>query len=171
MQPAAARPKPFHWTIERDRHQRALARKKQVAGWCIRGHVVDCQNRRTSGVSSEPRYTPSRSVYLKKNRKRRPSGKNSGSRGLPVPAPLTAVGYHRGRHAHELPVWKPSYGAKSMVPFGLQLPPNARGASASTSGFPPSRSRRFSFPSAKKPIERLSGAQNGKLAPSVPASG
>jgi hypothetical protein len=30
---------------------------------------------------------------------------------------------------------------------------------------------RFSLPSAKNPIDRLSGVQNGYLAPSVPASG
>ena len=33
-----------------------------------------------------------------------------------------------------------------------------------------STSRRFNFCSAKKPIDRPSGDQNGKLAPSVPVS-
>ncbi len=36
---------------------------------------------------------------------------------------------------------------------------------------PPPTSSRFSAPAAKKPMERLSGDQNGNRAPSVPASG
>src|SRR2546421_9721405 len=36
---------------------------------------------------------------------------------------------------------------------------------------PPPMSIRFSLPPAKKPIDRLSGDQNGYLAPSVPVNG
>src|SRR5262245_29022472 len=46
-----------------------------------------------------------------------------------------------------------------------------RPALARTCGEPPSISNRFNLPSAKKPIERLSGDQNGRAANEVPANG
>src|SRR5437016_13509174 len=57
-----------------------------------------------------------------------------------------------------------------MMPSGLHVPPRAV-EEVSVCGDPPARSRRFSLDPSKKPIDRLSGDQNGKLAPSVPASG
>ena len=62
-------------------------------------------------------------------------------------------------------------GANTMTPSRLHAPPFALGALARTCGGPPAMSIRFSLPSAKNPIDRLSGVQNGYLAPSVPASG
>ena len=59
-----------------------------------------------------------------------------------------------------------------IVPFWLQAPPRPWPGpmSASARGAPPPRSTILSLPPAKKPTRRLSGAQNGKLASSVPAS-
>jgi hypothetical protein len=47
----------------------------------------------------------------------------------------------------------------TIAPAALQLPPSGNGASASVCGGPEPASIRFSFPDAKKPIERLSGDQ------------
>src|SRR5437867_7137313 len=52
----------------------------------------------------------------------------------------------------------------------FQVPPRPA-ASANVVTNPLPTSIRFSFPSAKKPIERLSGDQNGNAAFSVPTSG
>ena len=60
-----------------------------------------------------------------------------------------------------------TFAANKMTPSRLQAPPRPFDASASSCAFPPGRSRRFSLASAKKPIARLSGAQNGNVAPSV----
>ena len=59
-----------------------------------------------------------------------------------------------------------------MMPSTLHVPP-PKGvvASHNTVGTPPDTSTFFSFPSAKKPTNRLSGDQNSDVAPSVPASG
>src|SRR5262245_39637859 len=59
---------------------------------------------------------------------------------------------------------------KRISPRELQLPPLGKRASASTCGGPPDASILFNFPSAKKPIEALSGDQKRPVAPSVPAS-
>src|SRR5262245_64799632 len=58
-----------------------------------------------------------------------------------------------------------------MVPSGFHAPPRLAGALANAWGSPPARSIRFSLPPAKKPIDRLSGLQNGYSAYSVPTSG
>ena len=61
-----------------------------------------------------------------------------------------------------------------MTPSAFQVPPRPLGAGASVCGVPPPpepTSSRLSVPSATKPTARLSGAQKGKVAPSVPASG
>ena len=52
-----------------------------------------------------------------------------------------------------------------------QVPLVPVGASHSVTGMPPATSTFFSFPSAKKPIQRPSGDQNGDRLPSVPAIG
>src|SRR5262249_19379187 len=58
-----------------------------------------------------------------------------------------------------------------MTPSRLHVPPGLKpGASASTCGLPPVTSIFFSFPSAKNPMKRLSGDQNGQDPPSVPGS-
>ena len=61
-----------------------------------------------------------------------------------------------------------------MTPSRLHDPPvvpaSASAASLITIGELPLISTRFSLPAEKNPIERLSGDQNGKSAPSVPAS-
>src|SRR5262249_7304629 len=62
-------------------------------------------------------------------------------------------------------------GTNRMVASRLQLPPPSFGAGATTITGPADASMVFSIPSAKKPRARLSGDQNGSLAPSVPASG
>src|SRR5262249_51413426 len=65
----------------------------------------------------------------------------------------------------------------TMTPSRFQVPPppeppeTAGSASHNTSGGPPAASIFFSLPSAKKPMNLLSGDQNGADAPSVPASG
>src|SRR6266567_5845373 len=62
-------------------------------------------------------------------------------------------------------------GENRIVPSGLQVPPLPKGASHITSAEPPLRSIVFNLPPAKKPRDRLSGDQKGKVAPSVSASG
>ena len=57
-----------------------------------------------------------------------------------------------------------------MVPFGPQDAPRPMGASQMIVAGPPPMSMRFSLASAKKPIERLSGDQKGKIASSVPGN-
>jgi hypothetical protein len=59
-------------------------------------------------------------------------------------------------------------GVNRMVPSAFQVPPRPFGASASTCGAASPMSMRFSLPAPKNPIDRLSGAQNGNDAPSVP---
>jgi hypothetical protein len=60
-----------------------------------------------------------------------------------------------------------------MTPSPFHVPPEPAldCAGARVCGGPPTRSRRFNVSPAKKPMDRLSGDQNGKFAPSVPASG
>ena len=58
-----------------------------------------------------------------------------------------------------------------MTPSRLHVPPRPIGASAKVCAAPPAISSRLSLPSAKNPIERLSGDQKGYAPPSVPASG
>jgi hypothetical protein len=48
-----------------------------------------------------------------------------------------------------------------MTPPALQVPPRAAGLDASVCGWPPPMSSRFNELLAKKPIDRLSGDQNG----------
>ena len=56
-----------------------------------------------------------------------------------------------------------------MAPSGPHAPRwGSRGASHRVRTGPPTTSTRFNFPSAKNPIDRLSGDQNGEIAPSVP---
>ncbi len=62
-------------------------------------------------------------------------------------------------------------GANTMTSSAFQVPPLPLLAGASVWGAPPLRFNRFSEPSAKNPIVRLSGDQNGSVAPSVPSSG
>ena len=57
-----------------------------------------------------------------------------------------------------------------MVPLGPQDAPRPMGASQMIVAGPPPMSMRFSLASAKKPIERLSGDQKGKIASSVPGN-
>ncbi len=59
---------------------------------------------------------------------------------------------------------------KRIVPSEFHDPPAAK-ASVNVFADPPSMSIRLRFPSAKNPMERLSGDQNGSCALSVPASG
>ena len=56
-----------------------------------------------------------------------------------------------------------------MASLGAHVPPRAMGARANTCGGAPKTPIRFRLPSAKKPIDRLSGDQNGSVAFSVPA--
>src|SRR5713101_9125080 len=58
-----------------------------------------------------------------------------------------------------------------MVPSRFQLPPASHGAAAKAIAGPPDASIVFSLLSAKNPSARLSGDQNGSVAPSVPGSG
>lgn len=58
-----------------------------------------------------------------------------------------------------------------MTPLRLQVPPpRLSNAFASACATPPVASIFFSFASAKKPIQRLSGDQKGFHAPSLPAA-
>src|SRR5690348_14014033 len=57
-----------------------------------------------------------------------------------------------------------------MTPPGPHAPPRPKGASAIICGESPLTSMVLSLPSAKNPNDRLSGAQKGKTAFSVPAS-
>src|SRR5687768_9706524 len=63
----------------------------------------------------------------------------------------------------------PSDPPNRMTPSALHVPPLA-GASHKSIGAPPAKSSRFSFPSAKNAMDRLSGDQKGSAAPSVPGS-
>src|SRR5436190_11383219 len=58
-----------------------------------------------------------------------------------------------------------------MTSSRFQEPPRVAGASANTVTVPPPASTFLSFASAKNPIERLLGDQNGNMAPSVPEIG
>ncbi|MDQ3347406.1 MAG: hypothetical protein M3545_05510 [Acidobacteriota bacterium] len=61
---------------------------------------------------------------------------------------------------------------KTMVPSLFHAPPSGAGApDISVFTDVPSMSMRFSLLSAKKPMDRLSGDQNGDAARSVPGSG
>ena len=66
----------------------------------------------------------------------------------------------------------PGFVEKMIVPSLFHAPPRGTGAT-DTSVFtdPPSMSMRFSLLSAKNPMDRLSGDQNGRDARSVPANG
>ena len=57
-----------------------------------------------------------------------------------------------------------------MTPSVFHVPPRPPTTGASVWGAPPPRSGRLSAPPAKKPTDRPSGDQNGKVAPSVPFS-
>src|SRR5581483_2107291 len=58
---------------------------------------------------------------------------------------------------------------KIIAPSLFQVPPAPPpGAGAKTCGSAAPISMRLSWPAAKKPMERLSGDQKGKVAPSVP---
>jgi len=57
-----------------------------------------------------------------------------------------------------------------MVPSAFQVAPRPLGASHTSEGVPPSTATVFSLPPAKKPSERPSGDQNGKVALSVPVN-
>src|SRR5215470_16155408 len=61
------------------------------------------------------------------------------------------------------------FGTKIIVPSRFHAPPRPDGASARICTAPRSTSIRFSFPSAKKPTDWLSGDQKGNEALSVPA--
>src|SRR5271169_5018677 len=61
--------------------------------------------------------------------------------------------------------------AKMMLSSAPHEPPNGSATSASTCTGPAVIGTFFSFPSAKKPTQRLSGDQNGSCARSVPGSG
>src|SRR4029077_16146330 len=58
-----------------------------------------------------------------------------------------------------------------MIPSRFQAPPRPVGASERVNGGPPEASIFLSLPPAKNPMNRLSGDQKGKPAPSVPARG
>src|ERR1700680_3546547 len=58
----------------------------------------------------------------------------------------------------------------NRIPPGPQAPPRPFAASVTTCASPPLTSIVLSLPSAKNPTARLSGAQKGKIAPSVPGS-
>src|SRR5438132_4104840 len=64
----------------------------------------------------------------------------------------------------------PTVGINRMTPSVLHVPPRLA-ALVSVCGDPPARSTRFSLVPSKKPTDRLSDDQNGKLAPSVPVNG
>ena len=61
--------------------------------------------------------------------------------------------------------------AKRMTPRAFHVPAPPYGAGQTTVGEPPDTSMVLSWPSAKKPTNRLSGDQKGSDAPSVPESG
>src|SRR5215212_6228405 len=63
-----------------------------------------------------------------------------------------------------------SRGTYKIVPSRFQVPPVGVTTLASDCGSPPSMSSRFNLLFAKKPIDRLSGDQNGYSPPSVPCS-
>ena len=74
--------------------------------------------------------------------------------GLPPPAEMRCSG-----------LWVS--GANRMTSSRFQVPPRPSLASQMVMAAPPLRSIFFSLPSAKNPIWRLSGDQNGNAAPSV----
>src|SRR6516162_3696114 len=62
-------------------------------------------------------------------------------------------------------------GANTITSSRFHVPPEPLSADARTCGAPPPRSSLLSEPSAKNPIARLFGDQNGYMAPSVPLIG
>src|SRR5258706_525964 len=71
--------------------------------------------------------------------------------------------------AETLKIGAVDWGVKRIVPSRFHVPPLGSGASQIVKTAPPSASIFLSFPLAKKPMERLSGDQKGREAPSVPA--
>src|ERR1700722_21031630 len=63
------------------------------------------------------------------------------------------------------------WGQKTITSSGLQAPPRPTTTSATSRAGPPATSTVFSLDGVKKPIDRLSGDQNGLDANSVPARG
>jgi hypothetical protein len=74
---------------------------------------------------------------------------------------VATVGAPPALDTRRRPVWE-GPGEENDVSW-LQLPPLPRGASHTTIGGPAGDRDRFSLPSAKKPMDRLSGDQNGRL--------
>ena len=62
-------------------------------------------------------------------------------------------------------------GTNTITPSRLHVPLPASSALASACVDPSAMSIRFSLPSAKNPMDRLSGDQKGFIAPSVPGNG
>jgi hypothetical protein len=60
---------------------------------------------------------------------------------------------------------------KTITPSGLHAPPRPLAAAQSLCAGPPEASILLRLPAAKQPMRRLSGDQNGTVAPSVPVSG
>ena len=98
----------------------------------------------------------------------RPSGRNCGHRWL-----ISPFGSHGERcwrsagGADALQGTGSALGLNTIVPSAFQAPPLGSGARARTAAAPPETSIRLRSPFVKKPRERLSGDQNGSLAPSV----
>ncbi len=131
------------------------------------------KSRCVSVEPSEPRYTPfSLGEPQPRNRKLRASGMKTGNQW-----PGMRVGSMRVAATASPPRAGMRYngpefcGLKTISPFVLHVPPWLPGADANATGGPPATSIRFSCPLEKNPIDRLSGDQKGRAAPSVPASG
>src|SRR5262249_42003036 len=119
---------------------------------------------------SEPRYT-SLALPIEKNKKWSPSGRNWGKRWLACSRGLIVVTSVDSPPPAGMRLQAPvPAGAKRMMLPSPHDPP-ALPESASDRTPPPARSSRFNFRSAKKPSDRLSGDQKGRVACSVPAKG
>ena len=130
-------------------------------------------SRRAPGTPSVPTYTPCCSgPAVTKNRNRRPSGRKCGHEWLRSPARSSVSGTGSPPSSEKRRRGPLGLAPNRMVPSALHAPPVAVGTGAvSVRGDPPSRSTRFSAPSTKNAIDRLSGDQNGADPRSVPGIG
>src|SRR5688572_16171772 len=129
---------------------------------------------RPDGSVSDARYTPRVALPPPETyRKCSPSGRNSGNAWRASSALVTSVhGPLPDACTRRMPPALLTVVPKRMTPSRFHAPPPPKPTPSHNScGGPPVAGTTFSLPSAKNPIDRLSGDQNGVRAPAVPGNG
>src|SRR5258708_6031557 len=101
-----------------------------------------------------------------------PSGRNSAQRWLDSKRDLSSLLISTGEppRAETRNNGPNASGDNTITPSRFQAPPRPLGASHTPCDCPPAMSIFLSLPSAKNPIDLLSGDQNGYDAPCVPSN-